>query len=191
MIHYLKGKLVAKSPTFVIVEVGGLGYRVNFPLSTYQALPPEGSTVSLYTHLHLRDDGISLYGFLKEEEKDFFLLLTSLSKIGPKSALRMLSSLSLPEFKKAVKAGDLNALVRIPGIGRKTAQRMVLELKDKIEVEEPQGSGKEVLTKDAVAALTSLGYTRSEADKAVQTALSSVREEMDLPELIKEALRCI
>jgi len=191
MIHYLKGKLVAKSPTFVIVEVGGLGYRVNFPLSTYQALPPEGSTVSLYTHLHLRDDGISLYGFLKEEEKDFFLLLTSLSKIGPKSALRMLSSLSLPEFKKAVKAGDLNALVRIPGIGRKTAQRMVLELKDKIEVEEPQGSGKEILAKDAVAALTSLGYTRSEADKAVQTALSSVREEMDLPELIKEALRCI
>ncbi|TET30083.1 Holliday junction branch migration protein RuvA [Candidatus Aerophobetes bacterium] len=191
MIHYLKGKLVAKSPTFVIVEVGGLGYRVNFPLSTYQALPPEGSTVSLYTHLHLRDDGIDLYGFLKEEEKDFFLLLTSLSKIGPKSALRMLSSLSLPEFKKAVKAGDLNALVRIPGIGRKTAQRMVLELKDKIEAEEPQGSGKEVLTKDAVAALTSLGYTRSEADKAVRTALSSVREEMDLPELIKEALRCI
>ena len=191
MIHYLKGKLVAKSPTFVIVEVGGLGYRVNFPLSTYQALPPEGSTVSLYTHLHLRDDGIDLYGFLKEEEKDVFLLLTSLSKIGPKSALRMLSSLSLPEFKKAVKAGDLNALVRIPGIGRKTAQRMVLELKDKIEAEEPQGSGKEVLTKDAVAALTSLGYTRSEADKAVRTALSSVREEMDLPELIKEALRCI
>ncbi|MBA7640118.1 Holliday junction ATP-dependent DNA helicase RuvA [subsurface metagenome] len=191
MIHYLKGKLVAKSPTFVIVEVGGLGYRVNFPLSSYQALPPEGSTVSLYTHLHLRDDGISLYGFLKEEEKDFFLLLTSLSKISPKSALRMLSSLSLPEFKKAVKAGDLNALVRTPGIGRKTAQRMVLELKDKIEAEEPQGSGKEVLTKDAVAALTSLGYTRSEADKAVRTSLSSVREEMDLPELIKEALRCI
>ena len=191
MIHYLKGKLVAKSPTFVIVEVGGLGCRVNFPLSSYQALPPEGSTVSLYTHLHLRDDGISLYGFLKEEEKDFFLLLTSLSKIGPKLALRMLSSLSLPEFKKAVKAGDLNTLVRIPGIGRKTAQRMVLELKDKIEAEEPQGSGKEVLTKDAVAALTSLGYTRSEADKAVRGALSSVREEIDLPELIKEALRCI
>ncbi len=191
MIHYLKGKLVATSPTFVIVEVGGLGYRVNFPLSTYQALPPEGSTVTLYTHLHLRDDGISLYGFLKEEEKDFFLLLTSLSKIGPKLALRMLSSLSLPEFKKAVKAGDLNTLVRIPGIGRKTAQRMVLELKDKIEAEEPQGSGKEVLTKDAVAALTSLGYTRSEADNAVRTALSSVREEIDLPELIKEALRCI
>ena len=191
MIHYLKGKLVARSPTFVIVEVGGLGYRVNFPLSTYQALPPEGSTVSLYTHLHLRDDGISLYGFLKEEEKDFFLLLTSLSKVGPKSALRMLSSLSLPEFKKAVKAGDLNALVRIPGIGRKTAQRMVLELKDKIEAEEPEGSGKEVLTKNAVAALTSLGYRRGEADKAVRGALSSVREEMDLPELIKEALRCI
>ncbi len=191
MIHYLKGKLVAKSPTFVIVEVGGLGCRVNFPLSSYQALPPEGSTVSLYTHLHLRDDGISLYGFLKEEEKDFFLLLTSLSKVGPKSALRMLSSLSLPEFKKAVKAGDLNALVRIPGIGRKTAQRIVLELKDKIEAEEPQGSGKEVLIKDAVAALTSLGYTRSEADKAVRGALSSVREEIDLPELIKEALRCI
>ncbi len=191
MIHYLKGKLVATSPTFVIVEVGGLGYRVNFPLSTYQALPPEGSTVSLYTQLYLKDDGISLYGFLKEEERDFFLLLTTLSKIGPKSALRMLSSLSLPEFKKAVKAGDLNALVRIPGIGRKTAQRMVLELKDKIEAEEPEGSGKEVLTKNAVAALTSLGYRRGEADKAVRGALSSVREEMDLPELIKEALRCI
>jgi len=191
MIHYLKGKLVAKSPTFVIVEVGGLGYRVNFPLSNYAALPPEGSTVSLYTHLHLRDDGISLYGFLKEEEKDFFLLLTTLSKIGPKSALRMLSSLSLPEFKKAIKGGDLTTLIRIPGIGRKTAQRMVLELKDKIEGEEPPVTGKGVLTKDAMAALISLGYTRKEAEEGVQAALSSVREEVDLPELIKEALRCI
>lgn len=191
MIDYLKGKLVARSPTFVIVEVGGLGYRVNFPFSTYQALPLEGSTVSLYTHLQLKDDGISLYGFLKEEERDFFLLLTTLSKIGPKSALRMLSSVSLPELKKAVKAGDLNALIRIPGIGRKTAQRMVLELKDKIKAEEPQESGEGILAEDAVAALTSLGYTRSEADKAVQTALSSVSKEMDLPELIKEALRCI
>lgn len=191
MIHYLKGKLVAKSPTFVIVEVGGLGYRVNFPLSTYAALPPEGTTVSLYTHLHLKDDGISLYGFLKEEERDFFLLLTSLSKIGPKSALRMLSSLSLPEFKKAVASEDLTTLIRIPGIGRKTAQRIVLELKDKIEAEEPRGFGDAVLAKDAIAALTSLGYTKKEAEEAVRAALSSLREEVGLPELIKEALRCI
>jgi Holliday junction DNA helicase RuvA len=191
MIHYLKGKLVARSPTFVVVEVGGLGYRVNFPLSTYQALPPEGSTVSLYTHLYLKDDGISLYGFLKEEERDFFLLLTSLSKIGPKSALRMLSSLSIPEFKKAVKGGDLTTLIRVPGIGRKTAQRIVLELSDKIEAEEPEGFTEDTPAKDAIAALVSLGYTRKEAEVAVRTATSSLKEEVDLPELVKKALRCI
>lgn len=191
MIHYLKGKLVAKSPTFVIVEVGGLGYRVNSPLSTYAALPPEGSAVNLYTHLHLKDDGISLYGFLREEERDFFLLLTSLSKIGPKSALRMLSSLSIPEFKKAVKGGDLTTLIRVPGIGRKTAQRIVLELNDKIEAKEPEGFAEDTLTKDAIAALISLGYTRKEAEVAVRTATSSLKEEVDLPELVKKALRCI
>lgn len=191
MIHHLKGKLVTKSPTFVIIEVAGLGYRVNSPLSTYTALPPEGSSVSLYTHLHLKDDGISLYGFLREEERDFFLLLTGLSKIGPRSALRMLSSLSIPEFKKAVKVGDLATLIRIPGIGRKTAERIVLELRDKIEAEEPVGFGDNVLTKDAIAALISLGYTKKEAGEAVRTATSTLRQEVDLPELIKEALRCI
>ncbi len=191
MIHYLKGKLAAKYPTFVIVEVGGLGYRVNSPLSTYAALPPEGSAVNLYTHLHLTDDGISLYGFLKEEERDFFLLLTSLSKIGPKSALRMLSSLSIPEFKKAVKGGDLDTLIRVPGIGRKTAQRIVLELNDKIETKETEGFTEDTPTKDAISALISLGYTRKEAEVAVRTATSSLKEEVELPELVKKALRCI
>ena len=191
MIDYLRGKLVTKSPAFVVIEVGGLGYRVNFSPSNYEYLPSEGDTLSLWTYLHLRDDGVSLYGFLQEKERDFFLLLISLSKIGPKSALRMLSGLSLPEFKKALKTEDLTTLTCISGIGKKTAERMILELQDKIEDEEMPGTGREALARDAMSALVSLEYGEAEAGKAVRTALASIDGEVALCELVKEALRCI
>jgi len=193
MISYLKGTLQYKSPSYVLVEVGGIGCKINLSLSSYEALPPEGEEIKIYTYLHLREDKIALYGFLSEEERDFFLLLISLPNIGPKSALRILSKISSFEFKKAIKKGDLTTLTDIRGIGRKTAQRLMLELKEKIGAEkeieiEPEKRG---MVKDALSALISLGYTRKEAGKAVEEALRFSRDETNLAELIKESLKHI
>lgn len=188
MIDYLEGNLRYKSPTFIIVDVGGVGYKVNLSLSSYDLLPPEGNEIKINTYLHFREDGLALYGFLAQEERDFFLLLISISKIGPKSALRMLSRVSSSELKKAIKRGDLTTLTDIPGIGKKTAQRLILELKERIGEEEPLEPGKEELVKDALSALVSLGYTQNEARKAVREVISSSKEEMDLTRVIKEAL---
>ena len=191
MINYLRGVLQYKSPTFIIVETGGIGYRINLPLSSYELLPPEGNEIMINTYLHWREDNVALYGFLSEEERDFFLLLISISNIGPKSALRMLSSISPSEFKKAIKRGDLNSLIDIPGIGKKTAQRLILELRERIVEEETIEVGNEELVKDALSALFSLGYTRKEARKAVKEALNSHEEKMDLAGLVKEALKYV
>jgi Holliday junction DNA helicase RuvA len=191
MIEHVRGILQYKSPAFIVVETGGIGYKVNLPLSNYGLLPAEGDEIKINTYLHYREDKLSLYGFLSQEERDFFLLLISISKIGPKSALRMLSTLSSPEFKKAIKRGDLVALTGIPGIGKKTAQRLILELKEKIAEEETMEVGDQELVKDALSALFSLGYRRSEARKAIREAIDSSKEELDLASLIKKALRYI
>lgn len=191
MINYLRGVLQYKSPTFIIIETGGIGYRVNLPISSYELLPPEGNEIMINTYLHWREDNVALYGFLSEEERDFFLLLISISNIGPKSALRMLSSISPSEFKKAIKRGDLNSLIDIPGIGKKTAQRLILELRERIVEEETIEVGNEELVKDALSALFSLGYTRKEARKAVKEALNSHEEKMNLAGLVKETLKYV
>jgi Holliday junction DNA helicase RuvA len=189
MIHYLKGILEYKSPAFIIVDVGGVGYEINIPLSSFDLLPPEGKEIKINTYLHLRENGVTLYGFLTQEKRDFFGLLISVSKIGPKSALRIVSKVSPSEFKKAIKKGDLATLTHIPGIGGKTAQRLILELKERVEEEEIVESGKEIITKDTLSALVSLGYTRKEAEKAVKEALRVAGEGIDLAGLIREALK--
>lgn len=192
MIEHVRGILQYKSPAFIVIETGGIGYKISLPFSSYELLPAKGDEIKINTYLHCREDGLSLYGFLNQEERDFFLLLISISKIGPKSALRMLSSLSPSEFKKAIKRGDLNTLTDIPGIGKKTAQRLILELKEKIEEgEEIIEVGDQELVKDALSALFSLGYRRSEARKAIREAIDSSKEELDLASLIKKALRYI
>ena len=192
MIEHLRGVLQYKSPAFIVIETGGIGYKISLPLSSYGLLPAEGDEIKINTYLHCREDGLSLYGFLNQEERDFFLLLISISKIGPKSALRMLSSISPSEFKKAIKRGDLTTLTDIPGIGKKTAQRLILELKEKIaEEEEIIEGGDEELARDALSALLSLGYTRNEARKAIREVIESSKEEIDLASLIKEALKYI
>ncbi len=190
MIEHVRGVLQYKSPTFVVIETGGIGYKINLPLASYELLPAEGDEIKINTYLHYREDNLALYGFLSQEERDFFLLLISISKIGPKSALRMLSSISPSEFKKAIKRGDLTTLTDIPGIGKKTAQRLILELKEKIEEEIIEG-GDEELARDALSALLSLGYTRNEARKAIREVIESSEEEIDLASLIKEALKYI
>jgi len=192
MIEHVRGVLQYKSPAFIVIETGGIGYKISLPLSNYELLPAEGDEIKINTYLHCREDGLSLYGFFNQEERDFFLLLISISKIGPKSALRMLSSISPSEFKKAIKRGDLTTLTDIPGIGKKTAQRLILELKEKIaEEEEIIEVGDEELVKDALSALFSLGYTRNEARRAIKEAIDSSKQEIDLASLIKEALKYI
>lgn len=191
MIHYLKGILEYKSPAFIIVEVGGVGYEINIPLSSFDLLPPEGKEIKINTYLHWRENGLTLYGFVTQEERDFFGLLISISKIGPKSALRIVSRISPSEFKRAIKKGDLTTLTHVPGIGGKTAQRLILELKERVEEEEIVEPGKENITRDTLSALISLGYTRKEAEKAVKEALRSTEEGVDLAGLIREALRHI
>jgi Holliday junction DNA helicase RuvA len=193
MISYLKGILQYKSLSYILVEVGGIGCKINLPLSNYEALPPEGEEVKIHTYLYLREDKIALYGFLSEEERDFFLLLISLPNIGPKSALRILSKISPFEFKKAIKRGDLTTLTGIPGIGKKTAQRLMLELEEKIGVEKEMEipPDKKEMVKDALSALISLGYTHKEAREAVEEALKSSVKETNLAKLIKESLRHI
>jgi len=191
MIHYLKGILKYKSPAFIIVEVGGVGYEINIPLSSFDLLPPEGKEIKINTYLHWRENGLTLYGFVTQEERDFFGLLISISKIGPKSALRIVSRISPSEFKRAIKKGDLATLTHVPGIGGKTAQRLILELKERVEEEEIVEPGKETITRDTLSALISLGYTRKEAEKAVKEALRSTEEGVDLAGLIREALRHI
>ncbi len=191
MIEHLRGVLQYKSPAFIVIETGGIGYKISLPLSSYGLLPREGDEIKINTYLHCREDGLSLYGFLNQEERDFFLLLISISKIGPKSALRMLSSISPSEFKKAIKREDLTTLTDIPGIGKKTAQRLILELKERVAEEEIIEGGDEELVKDALSALFSLGYTRNEARKAIKEAIDSSKEELDLASLIKKALRYI
>ncbi len=191
MIHHLKGILEYKSPAFIIVDVGGVGYEINIPLSSFDPLPPEGKEIKINTYLHWRENGLTLYGFVTQEERDFFGLLISISKIGPKSALRIVSRISPSEFKRAIKKGDLATLTHIPGIGGKTAQRLILELKERVEEEEIVEPGKETITKDTLSALVSLGYTRKEAERAVKEALRSTEEGVDLAGLIREALRHI
>lgn len=191
MIHYLKGTLEYKSPAFIIVDVGGVGYKINIPLSSFDLLPPEGKEIKINTYLHLRENGLTLYGFLTQEEQDFFSLLISISKIGPKSALRIISKISPSEFKKAIIKGDLATLTHIPGIGSKTAQRLILELKERVEEEEIVELGEETITRDTLSALVSLGYSRKEAEEALKEALRSTGEGLDLAGLIREALRHI
>jgi len=191
MIEHVRGVLQYKSPAFIVIETGGIGYKISLPLSSYGLLPAEGDEIKINTYLHCREDGLSLYGFLNQEERDFFLLLISISKIGPKSALRMLSSLSPSEFKKAIKGGDLATLIDIPGIGKKTAQRLILELKERVAEEEIIEGGDEELARDALSALLSLGYTRNEARKAINQVINASKEEIDLASLIKEALKHI
>ena len=179
MIHHLTGTLVESLPTQVVVDVGGVGYHVLIPLSSYDKLPPLGAQLKILTHLTVREDAHILFGFMSASERDLFrLLVQHVSGIGPKTALDVLSGTTVTAFKAAVVAGDTAALSRIKGIGKKTAERIVVELKDKVGIAaawEAASAGhapsaEEVKVNDAVLALIALGYKQADALKAVRTA---------------------
>lgn len=196
MIDRIHGKLVSKLPTYVTVDVNGTGYGLHVPLSTYTRLQDIGNEQELHTYLHVRDDAIQLFGFVTEEEKTIFKLLLSVTGIGPRMALGILSTLSVNELRQAVNSENVSLLITVPGIGKKTGQRLLLELRDKIGppaekicLESSEETGIEGQTKDAASALVSLGCKPQEALKAIREARKVVPEGCNLEELIKEALK--
>ena len=196
MIARLTGILAAKAPTEIVIEAGGVGYGVSIPVSTYEALGELRTTVSIFTHLHVREDALQLYGFATEGERDVFRALISVSGIGPKIAQGILSGISAADLKSHILSGNALALTAIPGVGRKTAERLVVELKDKIgriESSTPSeipGDGQGKILTEALMALTSLGYNRVSAERAIRTALHEAPgAEQTVESLIKAALR--
>jgi len=174
MIGHLRGRLVDKRPNQLLVDVGGVGYQVYIPLSTFYALGELHDEVTLLVHTHLREDAIALYGFLTSREKHFFELLISASGVGPGLALKILSGMSVDELVPAIRRSDLVLLTRIPGVGKKTAERIVVELRDRLAAmeapEEARPTSRTGLEADVVSALLNLGYDRRAAEKAVEEA---------------------
>jgi Holliday junction DNA helicase RuvA len=176
MIGLLRGKLVDKRPNQVIVDVGGVGYQVLVPLSTFAGLGMLHAEATLLIHTHVREDQISLYGFLTAREKQCFELLISASGVGPSLALKILSGMGIDELVPAIRKGDLLQLVRIPGVGRKTAERIVVELRDKLVVVDVAETGKPAtrsqLESDVASALVNLGYDARAVEKTIEEARS-------------------
>jgi holliday junction DNA helicase RuvA len=175
MIGLLRGRLLEKRPNQVILDVGGVGYLVAVPLSTFAALGDLHAEVTLLIHTHVREDALALYGFLSAREKHFFELLLGASGVGPSLALKILSGMNVEELVPAIRTGDLVRLTKIPGVGRKTAERMVVELKDKleavaIETERPAPSSPAGVEADVKSALLNLGYDERTADAALAEA---------------------
>lgn len=177
MIASLRGTLLEKHPNQVIVEAGGVGYDVTIPISTYSALPAQGAEVHLRIHTHVREDAIALYGFASAEEKALFERLIAVSGIGPRLAVTVLSGLPTPELIAAIRAGQVESLVRIPGVGKKTAERIVLELRDKLDwpgapAPAPAAAPPALtaLDQDVLSALVNLGCARAAAETAVRKA---------------------
>lgn len=192
MIAQLRGTLGDKRPNQVLVDVGGVGYLVHIPLSTFYALGDLHANVTLLIHTQVREDAISLYGFLSAREKHLFELLISASGVGPVLALKILSGMSVDDLVPAVRSGDLARLTRIPGVGRKTAERMIVELRDKLAAMEiPEDARKPVTTTDrgdeVVFALMNLGYDRSVAKNAVE-AVRSNGNAIDFEPLLRASL---
>lgn len=172
MIAHLRGTLIAKHPNQAIVECGGVGYDVVITVPTFSDLPETGSEVALYIHTHVREDQLSLFGFRRAEEKRLFEKLLIVSGIGPKLAVTILSGMPATDMVGAIRSGDLARLTKIPGIGRKTAERMVLELKDKLEefTAAPPPPEASPLEEDVISALVNLGYQRPAAERALAVA---------------------
>jgi Holliday junction DNA helicase RuvA len=195
LIAQLRGRVLRKEPQEVVVDVGGVGYRITIPLSTFYRLGDPGTDATLLTYTHVREDALALFGFLTAGEQTLFEKLIGVAGVGPKLAINILSGIEAPELVGALRSSDLARLTRIPGVGRKTAERLVLELKDKMPVVLPEteaappapaGSSKD----DLVSALVHLGYSRPEAERGVERAL---REDGDgrFEDLLRRTLRIL
>ncbi len=197
MISSLRGIIVSKAPTELQIDVQGVGYSVSIPVSTYQHIPDAGAEATILTHLHVREDAMQLFGFATEAERSMFKLLISVSGIGPKIALGILSGVGVEELKDHLLKANAAALTTIPGVGRKTAERLIVELRDKIGKEESitpsalsLGDSASQVRSETLLALVALGLPRPTAEKAIRAALQGGDSgEVTVEELIKKALR--
>ena len=197
MIGQLRGKLLYKKPNLVLLDVQGVGYEVYIPLTSFYELPEEGNEVMLKVHTHVREDALALFGFCSQREKELFLKLISISGIGPKLAVSILSGAKVEELAQAIADGNLSRLTAIPGVGRKTAERVVLELKSQItpfllpEQARAAGAptGADGLQEDILSALVNLGYPRAGAEKALSAVLRSGNAERSFEGLLRHTLR--
>ena len=186
MIGSLKGILARKAPDGVLVDVAGVGYEVSVPMSTLSDLPPEGASVHLYIYTHVRDDAILLFGFTSLVEKKVFITLLGVKGVGPKLALNILSGIKADEFAVAVEAEDIALLSRVPGLGKKTANRIVLELKGKL----PRGEAAvDSVSADSVSALVNLGYKRAIASESVDMARKKGLDSVE--DILRESLKSL
>jgi Holliday junction DNA helicase RuvA len=196
MIAQLRGVLIEKHPNQAIVEAGGVGYDVTIPVSTYTKLPDAGAEVRLRIHTHVREDALSLYGFFTLDEKALFEKLIGVSGIGPTLAVKVLSGVTAADLVNAIRRGEVERLVRIPGVGKKTAERMVLELRDKLPAvtgEEPSAQTAEALApveQDVLSALLNLGCARPQAEAAVRKA-KAAGAAADFEPLFRRALELV
>ena len=199
MIAHIQGFLHFKSPEYLVIDVDGIGYQVHVPLSTFYDLPQLGSTVSLHIHTHVREDALQLYGFQSPEEKALFVRLISISGIGPRLAVNILSGISPAELVDALIQNNLARLISVPGVGRKTAERIMVELRDKVsslvpghDVTEPvKTTADEAMIEDALSALLNLGYKKGVAQRAIENARKRLQGEITLESLLKESLRSL
>lgn len=198
MYSYIKGSLAEVDIDHIVIDVNGIGYNIYIPINCFDYLPAEGEECKIHTYLYVREDAMMLYGFLTKDDLALFKLLITVSGIGPKGALGILSALSADDLRFAILAGDTKAISKAPGIGAKTAQRLILELKDKVSLEEAfeKKSDNEKLHKtalhrqvknDAILALNALGYSSAESLKAVSNV--AIREDMSVEDVLKQALK--
>ena len=199
MIAHIQGRLHFKSPEHLIIDVDGIGYQVHVPLTTFYELPDVGNTVALHIHTHVREDALQLYGFQAQEEKALFIRLMGVAGIGPRLAVNILSGISPAELAESLLQGDLPRLTSIPGVGRKTAERIMLEMRDKLPALAAdrdtalsvKNAAAEAVINDAVSALVNLGYKKGVAQRAIDQAQQRLQGEMTIERLLKESLRSL
>jgi Holliday junction DNA helicase RuvA len=197
MIAHIQGLLYSKSPEYLIIDVDGVGYQVQVPLSTFYDLPDVGNSVALHIHTHVREDALQLYGFQSPEEKALFVRLMSIAGIGPRLAVNILSGITPPELAESLSQGNLARLISIPGVGRKTAERIMVEMRDKLPAlavvhgatVPAKTAATEAMMEDALSALLNLGYKKGVAQRAIDQAQQRLQGEMTLEKLLKESLR--
>jgi Holliday junction DNA helicase RuvA len=199
MIAHIHGRLQFKSPECLVVDVEGLGYEIQVPLTTFYDLPDIGSMVALHVHTHVREDALRLFGFQSREEKELFVQLMTVAGIGPRLAVNILSGISPAELEETVRQADITRLISIPGVGRKTAERMMVDLRDKLpglalkhDLTFPiKQATDDAIRGDALSALLNLGYRKPVAQRAIEAARKRLQGNPTLETLLKEALRSL
>ncbi|HDI51446.1 MAG TPA: Holliday junction branch migration protein RuvA [Bacteroidetes bacterium] len=196
MIGFLRGKIIEKNPTGLLLDVNGVGFEVHVSITTYQNLPEIGEFADVLTYLHVRDDTLKLFGFVEAEERELFLKLIGVSGVGPRVAQGILSGISVADFQQAILQENFDVLTAIPGVGRKMAQRLVMDLKEKMNTGITKTAAEKYGIKidfieEAVLALVSLGYKRSAAQQAIDKVLRGQKNITTVEELIKKALAVI